>query len=131
MHLEEMRKQKPPLSTQQAVTKGTGGPVCDSITIAVESFRLVDPSNGERLRTIHPGEELVLAELVRLYGTTSFAVECVTTSFNGASVKSAEISDNVGGSVLDNNFPWILPTPLGENPGFWHVICQPFCGPDG
>ena len=117
--------------TEPPVTKGKGNAVCNSLSIAAESFQLVDASNGKRLRTIHPGEELFLSDLTRQYGTSSLAVECATRASKGVSVGSVQISDSFGGSVLDNSFPYTLTTPLQENPGFWHVICQPFCGPDG
>lgn len=109
--------------------------ICSSDCIGVDSFQLVDASRNVRLQTIHPSDNLFLPELEMQYGTTEFAIECVTIG----NVGSVSISDNFGGGNIDNLPPWtlagddggdFLPTPLADNPGFWYVICQPFCGPD-
>ena len=126
-------------------TKGKGkGKTFDEIpcapeSLSVESIQLVDVSTGRRLQTISFGEELFLPELELQYGTTSFSIECVTESTQGVKIGSVSLSNNYGVTHIDNDPPWtlsaddgfdFLPVPLRENPGFWYVVCQPFCGHD-
>lgn len=108
---------------------------CWPNSVAVDSFYLVEASSGHRIQTIESGQSLNMPEIERLYGATSFTIECITHG----NVKSVSMSDNFGGGGIDNEYPWTLvgndqlgfkPNPLREHPGFWYVICQPFCGPD-
>eukprot|EP00977_Amphora_coffeiformis_P008597 scaffold1953_cov176-Amphora_coffeaeformis.AAC.15 len=119
--------------------KGFGEISCAPESISVESFQLVDVTTGRRLQTIAFGEELFLPELELQYGTTSFAIECVTESKQGVAIGSVSLSNNYGVTNIDNSLPWtlsgdngfdFLATPFRENSGFWYVVCQPFCGPD-